>query len=333
MRLLWPICVLFGVALLEAQGVPLHSITQHRPTFRCDYTYFVDAEGWFKLHAKPATWLEAQAVCLSEGSSILYPDTEIILSTAVHLMRDVSISRIHTGMMMHNRQSNQIVTSKPMGVTLDEVGLMQWAQPSDWHPFICHKKKFESVLLNECGTVDEDYHMYNATGNCYKLHENKRNWFVAGASCKAEGGQLAIINSETEAEVIIDIFKNNPADQIPGDIWLDTAFLGFRSLDSGRSWITIDDETLNMAGYAMFAPGEPNNAARNEYCGSVGRNGKLFDDPCMREMLFICEKRTDEIICDENNNSAVNDENDMFTVLDRSEKAEKLRSILGGNNV
>lgn len=71
---------------------------------------------------------------------------------------------------------------------------------------------------------------------------NKRNWFEARISCKAEGGRLAIINSQAEAKIIIDIFKNNPSDQIPGDIWLDVAFIGFRSLDGGRSWITTDCE-------------------------------------------------------------------------------------------
>lgn len=85
-----------------------------------------------------------------------------------------------------------------------------------------------------------DYRLYNVTGNCYKLHKDKGNWFEARASCKAEGGQLAIINSQAEAEVVIDIFKNNPNDRIPGDIWLDVAFVGLRSLDRGQSWITID---------------------------------------------------------------------------------------------
>lgn len=97
--------------------------------------------------------------------------------------------------------------------------------------------------------------------------------------------------------------------------------------------MSFTDETLDMAGYAIFSPGEPNNAARNEYCGSVSRNGKLFDDPCSREMLFICEKNAEEIICDENNASVVKEENYMFTILNESEKAEKLRSILTGNNV
>lgn len=93
------------------------------------------------------------------------------------------------------------------------------------------------------------------------------------------------------------------------------------------------DETLNKAGYAVFSTGEPNNAAGDEYCGSVGRNGKLFDDPCSREMLFICEKRTDEIVCDENSVSLVNEEDNTLTVFNESEKANKLRSILNGNNV
>lgn len=72
-------------------------------------------------------------------------------------MRDVSISTIHTGMTMHNKYTNEDTTgtAKPMGVTLDKIGLMQTADLNIWHPFICHKQKIESVLLNECGTVDE----------------------------------------------------------------------------------------------------------------------------------------------------------------------------------
>lgn len=88
-------------------------------------------------------------------------------------------------------------------------------------------------------------------------------------------------------------------------------------------------ETLNKAGYAVFSSGEPNNVAGDEFCGSVGRNGKLFDDPCSRQMMFICEKSTDEIVCEENN--VLNEENDFFTGLDESKKVEMLKNIVSGS--
>lgn len=96
-------------------------------------------------------------------------------------------------------------------------------------------------------------------------------------------------------------------------------------------WIFFTDETLNQAGYAVFSPGEPNNAEGHEYCGSVGRNGKLFDDPCLRNMLYICEKRTNEIDCDENDASIVDEENEVV-VLDENKKAKMLRNLLIANN-
>ncbi|XP_026318383.1 uncharacterized protein LOC113229105 [Hyposmocoma kahamanoa] len=276
--------ILFGAALLEIRGQPVNSPSDNSPRIRCDYTFFKDAQGWFKLHARPATWHDAQAVCHSEGSSFLYPANEVLMDTALHLMTDASISTIHTSM-----------TVKLESVTLNEEGVFLRAGLNDSFPFIC-KYKVESLLLNECGTVDKDYQFYNGTAHCYKLHKNKANWFKAEAACKAEGGQLAIINSQKEAAVIVDIFKNNPADQIPGhfEFGKGVAFIGFRSLDEGHSWTTINNETLSEAGYAEFCPGEPNNAAGNEYCGSVRRTGKLLDDPCTRELLFICEKKPEE---------------------------------------
>lgn len=58
----------------------------------------------------------------------------------------------------------------------------------------------------------------------------------------------------------------------------------------------IADDTLDVAGYNVWSPGEPNNVLGSEYCGSLYRNDGLLNDVnCAKPYAFICEKELKNI--------------------------------------
>lgn len=72
----------------------------------------------------------------------------------------------------------------------------------------------------------------------------------------------------------------------------------------------VSDQTLSEAGYEVWAPGEPNNARGDEFCGSFSRNGMFLDDPCSRGLTFFCERDAEALGCvDEQVSTQSPDEN------------------------
>jgi hypothetical protein len=58
-------------------------------------------------------------------------------------------------------------------------------------------------------------------------------------ACASEGGHLAIINSDNEANVIRDLFAQNPGSSMLGYFWKDVAFIGFHDWSEHGEWRTI----------------------------------------------------------------------------------------------
>ncbi|KAI8426447.1 hypothetical protein MSG28_005275 [Choristoneura fumiferana] len=137
------------------------------------------------------------------------------------------------------------------------------------YPFICHKSP-EMMNAHKCsysqdGIESSDYVLYNKTLSCYKFHKEGRFWSDAFRTCMAEDAYLAIINSEDESQFLKELFAQNAPEDIPR-------------------------QSLAEAGFSTFQAGEPNNAGKNESCGSVWRTGLLNDYNCHKRVVFICEK-------------------------------------------
>ncbi|XP_026318361.1 neurocan core protein-like [Hyposmocoma kahamanoa] len=166
--------------------------------------------------------------------------------------------------------------------------------------FICYRKEKKGIPnINECGTTDSEYKYYETTGECYKFHLQPQIWSDAYKICLAEGGHLAIINSLEEAKILSSIFElDTPRILKPNDTTY--LFLGF--LKFNQSWVTIHGESLEEAGYAMWAPHQPSNSpirgnpdqldrfGNRESCGAMEHGGLLNDVCCDFPFAFVCEK-------------------------------------------
>ncbi|KAJ2945831.1 hypothetical protein O0L34_g4733 [Tuta absoluta] len=283
--------------------------TEYGP-FPCGYNYISHAGGWLKMHDSPVTAKQAKKICKSEGAEVASPSNDALKDAMMSLIyEDVLIMNnqvltsaltIHTDMnvtgdMVNEPEFQNIGTDR---IALSYEGQLKRVNQNIQLPYICFRSATQ--YLDKCGTTDPEYTLNNETNKCYKFYRNRNNWFGAALKCLIDGGHLAVINSEKEAEAIRQIFEKNPAVNIPGEDWKDSAFLGYYAsivLYTGETiWMTVEDQTMSEAGYAEWSPREPNNASSDEYCVSTGRNGKLFDDPCTRQLPFICEKRPDNCV-------------------------------------
>ncbi|CAH2106810.1 unnamed protein product [Euphydryas editha] len=290
--------------------------------YRCDYTYNVLAGGYLKLHRVPANWHEARLRCHLEGSKLASPLNDGLRSAMKMMMiREVGMKGgVFTG--IHSTFSRGDFHSVE-GIDLSNIP-HKWAdgEPDNYNdkescimmlangdiadvncdeplPYVCYKKSSKHLHVNGCGLTDPEYVLDSRTGSCYKFHRVPRTWSRAFMTCTAEGGYLAIINSETEATVIKEIFAKNPASSMSGIFWKDVAFMGFHDWGEHGEFLTIEGDTLLEAGYNKFSPGEPNNSTTGEFCGAVYRNGMYDDLWCENRYAFICEKSPDSLACDD----------------------------------
>ncbi|CAK1546913.1 unnamed protein product [Leptosia nina] len=292
--------------------------------FRCDYKYFANAEGYLKLHRIPATWRDARLRCQLEGAIIASPLNANLRSAMVSMM-DVtpklkcgvflgihaifskgdffSAEGVPLSRIPHNWTEGEPdnFNNSESCLLMTQDGEFADVNCGDTYPYFCFKKSTPSLVMNGCGTTDPEYQLDTRTGSCYKFHTTPRVWTRAYMACAAEGGHLAIINSETEAQVAKEIFAKYPGGKMLGHFWKDVAFIGFHDWGEHSDWITLDGKTLTEAGYNKFSGGEPNNATTGEYCGAMYRNGMFDDLWCENGYAFLCEKDPGSLACDEDN--------------------------------
>ncbi|CAK1547067.1 unnamed protein product [Leptosia nina] len=282
--------------------------------YRYDYKFLLEVDGWIKLHPVPATWEEARLKCQLEGAMLSSPHTINMQAVMKNTMKNTraELSGVFTG--THARFSKgdfysvdgipltkMAVSWMPMEPdnegNIEECILMLGngtiadVNCNDVYPYICYRKR-QNVAFTECGTIDRDYIFDKRTGHCYKFHTVHRNWTRAFMTCSAEGAYLAIVNSETEAEVMRDLFATHPANTIK----YDTVLVGFHDWGERGTWTTVHGQTLEEAGYAKFEKGQPDAAPPGEYCGGMFRGATLNDVWCHESLAFICEKTVDSLI-------------------------------------
>lgn len=89
--------------------------------------------------------------------------------------------------------------------------------------------------------------MDKRTGSCYKFHQFPRTWSRAYMTCVAEGGYLAVINSEVEAKALSKLYTKLGI-RIPnsGNYWNSGAHIGFHDWGEHGEWVTIHGKSLRF---------------------------------------------------------------------------------------
>uniref|UniRef100_A0A1E1WP12 C-type lectin domain-containing protein n=1 Tax=Pectinophora gossypiella TaxID=13191 RepID=A0A1E1WP12_PECGO len=282
--------------------------------FRSDYTYYNEVDGWMKLHQMPTTWDDARQRCTLEGSVLASPvNNELLQAMKIVIGLSRAKRGVFTGVSDIFSKGDFFSVE---GVPIDKI-TASWApnEPDNTndeehciamlpngtiadvncnepYPYICFKKNTPNMPTPyHCGTVDPAYKLDERTHSCYKFHNIGRPWSGAFKTCVAEGGYLAIINSETEAQILRELFAQYPGHVVRAK-HKDIAAIGFNKWNDihSHSWLTIHGQSLDEAGYNIWEPNQPDNATSGEYCGSVFRSAKLNDIWCKDPVPFFCEK-------------------------------------------
>ncbi|XP_061713801.1 CD209 antigen-like protein B isoform X1 [Cydia pomonella] len=295
--------------------------------YRSDYEDYPDAGGWLKLHRVPANCHEARLRCHLEGGTLASPLTQKMSDVLKSFVEDHELGSrgIFTGIRATfsrgdfasiegvplARIPHRWASGEPDNKQDSEQCILQLKDGSladvscnDTYPYICYRK-YTNQLTNACGTFDNEYQLDARTGNCYKFHLVPRTWSRAYMACTAEGGHLAIINSDTEAKVLADLFaKYQPSSMQSRSPYSGTmVFIGFHDWNEHGEWLTVQGQTLQQAGYARWSHGQPTSVPYKdhpvEYCGGIQRSAGLDDLWCDMPYHFICEKTPDSLLWDE----------------------------------
>ncbi|CAH2038116.1 unnamed protein product, partial [Iphiclides podalirius] len=295
--------ILFNIALLSDGKF-----------YRFDYKYHQEIQGWLKFHRVPATWHDARLQCQLEGAVLASPLNDDLLAAMNHTTYNIFIG-IHATIAKGYYFSLEGVPLTRIPITwaagepdncdnseeclvLKNDGTVADVNCNEVFPFICYKKSKNTSFITNCGTGDSGYTLNENTGNCYKFHDVGRTWPVAFMTCSAEGGYLAIINSDQEAQSLKELFAHYPDTKIKAR-YPYVALLGFYDWNRLGTWNTIHGETLAEAGYSRWNKGQPDNATDGQYCGAMFREG-LFDDMwCHLTAPFICEKEPQSLLDDD----------------------------------
>ncbi|XP_063617212.1 hemolymph lipopolysaccharide-binding protein-like [Cydia splendana] len=224
------------------------------------YEYVEEANTWLRLHIVPADWQDARVQCRLEGGVLASPSTTALTKAMLSMMTTYKVNlgtRCFTG--IHDLVSKRDFMSLD-GVSVTNMQL-DWAhgEPSgndenclvlngegeiaddscsSKYPFFCRKDNAANVS-HECHCTHKYYEYHPRTGSCYKFHKEVETWHHAAKVCHAEGGHLAIINSNTEAVVIKDIFENYPEGNIIGPTYTSNAWVGvWKWNDRNGAWLT-----------------------------------------------------------------------------------------------
>lgn len=92
-------------------------------------------------------------------------------------------------------------------------------------------------LLHNINVIS-DYKLNSRTGSCYNFHRLATSWKRAQAKCLAEGGYLAIINDDTEAAVLGEIYGENPV-IINNSEYTPNIHLGYLDWGLRGLWFTV----------------------------------------------------------------------------------------------
>ncbi|XP_046399808.1 hemolymph lipopolysaccharide-binding protein-like [Ischnura elegans] len=124
----------------------------------------------------------------------------------------------------------------------------------------------------------KDYEEFLGIGY-YKFHyKTKATFMEASAICNKEGGHLAILDSEEEANVIKTIYTRNTSEG-GGQ-----SFIGFYDPTKKRAWTTIfGDPQMQL----KWVPNRADNIQHT--CGAITQDGLLIAALCEDKLSFFCE--------------------------------------------
>ncbi|KAI5646937.1 lectin c-type domain-containing protein [Phthorimaea operculella] len=283
---------------------------QDQKFFRKDYTYLSSTESFYKIHTLHRTWREAKKRCELEGSSLFYPEDDNEANEVIAFWNKTQpFSWVYIGISdLLAKGVFQTIDGRPVMdvysnwgpgepndaggvedcVVLRRDGTLNDDRCDKKNPFICKKALGDLRWSQDCDFPRTDYTFNKDLNRCYKFHPRPKNWTEAITICSAEQSYLSIINSQAEADFLVQLTEQKKKSNAPGLTLNGAVLLGFHNRLNDEEWKTIKGQPLEDSGYSVWGGGQPD-GGDNELCGSMFFNGQLNDIGCGQRCFFICE--------------------------------------------
>ncbi|XP_035668923.1 hepatic lectin-like [Branchiostoma floridae] len=116
-------------------------------------------------------------------------------------------------------------------------------------------------------------------GTFYKVFKTRKDHTGAHQTCEADGGHLAVVNTEPINNFIVELISD------PEDFWI-----GLSDKYTEGTFMWADGTKLDGFDFTNWAPNEPN-AQSGQNCVHMWSvyDYKWDDDYCYRQKYFICQ--------------------------------------------
>ncbi|CAD0196873.1 unnamed protein product [Chrysodeixis includens] len=283
--------------------------------FRKDYTYLEASESFYKVHTLHKTWAEAKKACRAEGTTLFYPENEQEANAVVSFWNSTQpFQFIYIGISdlvakgvfetvdglpisdVYNKwgpgEPNDAGGIEDCVVLTKDTGHLNDDSCHKRAPFICKKTLVSLEWNQQCDMPNPSYIFNQQLGRCYRLHTKPLNWTDAHAACHAEQGYLAVINSQEEADYLVQLTQT-PVKKVSGNFMRGAVHLGFHNRGD-EGWQTVRGSSLEDSGYSCWGSNQPDGDEK-EQCGSMFYNGHLNDISCSTRCFYICEHEVDTL--------------------------------------
>ncbi|CAH1645988.1 unnamed protein product [Spodoptera littoralis] len=282
--------------------------------FRSDYTYIAKQESFYKVHLAQVPWLEAKRVCALEDAILFHPENVAEAETILSFIKNATpwIDEIYVSLNdidaegMFQTIDGKLISDvygswKPnepnnMGGQENCVALLNDGKMNDYDCnykkyFVC-KKPVHSVKWNSrCNMSSPGYTHSKQTGSCYKLHTKPMKWLDAYTTCRIEQSNLAVIDSQTERNVLVNLTTHASALLISETYQKGIFHLGFHNRYN-NGWVTVKEKPMGIHNETWWGGYYPGEECHNK-CGGMFYNGYLVNNDCETKSLFICEHQVD----------------------------------------
>ncbi|KAK7868060.1 hypothetical protein R5R35_005532 [Gryllus longicercus] len=243
----------------------------------------------YKVHRDEASWETARRRCADEGAHLMFVNSQ---EEADEVLKKSDLPGwFWLGFDDFTNEGEYMYLD---GTRLVDSGYSSWANNEPTDDLNCGVAKTDGLLGTGTCKLEREYicewdkpsspplpspypsgYVKIHELGVYKVHRDRVPWEAARRICQAEGAQLLIVNSQSEAEAVLG------TSGLPSWFWL-----GFDDFDNAGQYITLDGNTLLDAGYEKWDSGEPDKSVN---CGVASVRGLLGTGNCNLKREYICE--------------------------------------------
>ncbi|XP_046575071.1 uncharacterized protein LOC124283089 [Haliotis rubra] len=305
-----------GVMQLATSGSKGYGLTMGvslDPSFcptKYGFTYLNTSGLCVKAYTTPTTWTEARALCREDRLRLVTLDTQAKINGIKHFLKDqlnnhtFSIG-LHTFSVLFDLSMYNWIDGGSLGNALDWLpqqpdnisSCVQLASRNSkvgWQSthcdatsgYICEvvlaQKQDVQLFSGECQyshpgcpTADGYTYIYEAE-LCVKHHLQPQSWVNAAVACRADGGRLVTVDSDTKQYYLHRVYRHISPNYYIGSSW--------RNLTTGQ-WVWTNCSSLT---YNNWDLGQPQD--KNGHCAVTNPSGSWYNVQCNEVMPYICER-------------------------------------------